>query len=129
MRICVPSDGDEGVEAALNPHFGSAPWFTVVDTDTGDVEVIANPNRFHVQGQCHPVGALAGARVDTAVVSGIGARALARLAESGVRVYLTKASTVLDALVEVRAGALEEIDPASACAGRGEHGVHHHHAH
>ena len=40
MKICMPTEGDKGISEKLYAHFGSAPYFTVVDTETGDVSEI-----------------------------------------------------------------------------------------
>jgi predicted Fe-Mo cluster-binding NifX family protein len=31
MKICIPTHGDEGLEAAVAGHWGRAPFFTLVD--------------------------------------------------------------------------------------------------
>ena len=54
MKICVPTATDAGLEAPVFGHFGSAPFFTVVDTDDGKVEVIPNTNSHHAHGTCSP---------------------------------------------------------------------------
>jgi predicted Fe-Mo cluster-binding NifX family protein len=35
MNICIPTTDDEGLESKVCAHFGSAPAFLVVDTDSG----------------------------------------------------------------------------------------------
>lgn len=129
MRICVPTDGDEGLWATVHRHFGSAPYFSILDTSTGVVEVLPNPNRYHEHGHCHPVAALAGASLEAIAVRGIGRNALNRLAESGIRAYHTSALTVEQLLADARNGTLEAFDPAGVCGRREGHGAGHHHQH
>lgn len=37
MKICFPVQQDKGMESAVYHHFGSAPLFVVVDTDTNNI--------------------------------------------------------------------------------------------
>jgi predicted Fe-Mo cluster-binding NifX family protein len=127
MRICVPTETDEGTGAAVSRHFGSAPWFSVVDSVTGAVAAVANRHVDHDHGHCDPVGQLADLAPDIVVVAGIGGTALGRLAAAGIPTYLTRAATLGNVLAQVRAGGLEEIDPKDACrggAGAGHGGWH-----
>jgi predicted Fe-Mo cluster-binding NifX family protein len=127
MRICVPTESDGGTGAAVSRHFGRAPFFSVVDTVTGEVESVANQHDQHEHGKCDPVGQLAGLEPDAVVVAGIGGTALGRLAAAGIPTYLTTASTLGHVLSQVRAGGMKEIDPKSAC--RGGAGPGHGHSH
>ena len=76
-------------------HFGSAPAFIVVETDNNNnVTTINNKNQYHVHGACNPMKALNNQRIDAIVVGGIGAGALSRLKQLGIRAYQAHASTV-----------------------------------
>jgi hypothetical protein len=79
MRICIPITSDEGIESAVCEHFGSAPMFMVVDTQTGACRALTNHNAHRGHGMCHPLEALAAEAIDGFVVGGIGQNALARL--------------------------------------------------
>lgn len=126
MRICAPTDGDEGLWATVHPHFGSAPYFSVLDTESGAVEALPNPNRYHEHGHCRPVDALIDARLDAVAVRGIGRNALSLLADAGVAAYRTSALTVEQLLADARAGRLQAFDPTNVCGRREGHGHHHH---
>ncbi len=76
MKICFPSETDQGMKAALYGHFGSAPYFTIVDTESSRVEVHDNRGRVHAHGACLPAGALEGLGVEAVVCGGMGLRAL-----------------------------------------------------
>ena len=58
MTICLPTVSDAGLTARLSPHFGRAPFFTLVETETGNVEVVPNTHQHHEHGHCNPLGAL-----------------------------------------------------------------------
>ena len=87
MKVCFPVQTDEGIESQVYGHFGSAPFFIVVDTEEKDVQRIDNRDLHHIHGACNPIMALGGQRVDALVVGGIGGGALMKLNGMGVRVY------------------------------------------
>ena len=78
---------DHGLESTVFGHFGSVGYFLVVDVVSGAVETIANADRDHLHGQCQPLAALGGKKVDAVVASGIGGGALQKLLSSGIKVY------------------------------------------
>jgi predicted Fe-Mo cluster-binding NifX family protein len=120
MRICIPTATDQGIEAEVFGHFGSAPYFSLLDTDTAEVEVLGNDNQHHAHGQCSPMKQLSGAKFDAIVVRGMGRNAVARFAAANVPVMVTGARNLQDVLEEARSGSLRELDPAQACQGHGD---------
>ena len=42
MRICIPTLHGTGAADEVCEHFGSAPYFTILDTEGGEPEVIPN---------------------------------------------------------------------------------------
>lgn len=124
MNVCIPVTEDRGLASPVSPHFGSAPLFLVVDTDTGSCRAVANRNEHHDHGMCRPLSSLTGERLDGIVVGGIGRGALGKLQAAGLRVYRSEAPTVEAAVAALRAGTLPEVTPAEACAqhGNGPHG-------
>jgi predicted Fe-Mo cluster-binding NifX family protein len=115
MRICIPTHGDEGLGAEVAGHLGRAPFLTLVDTESGALDVIANAP--HQGGQCRPAAPLEGRGVDAIVCLGVGRRALATLETAGIRVLTTRASRVDEVLLALRAGAVREMSARDACAG------------
>jgi predicted Fe-Mo cluster-binding NifX family protein len=122
MNLCIPVLKDDGLESRLSGHFGSAPCFAIVDSETRACRVVPNANRHHGHGGCHPVAALAGLDVQGVLVGGIGAGALSHLQAAGLRVWKADGATVDAALAAFAAGAPAELTPAGAC-------VHHDHGH
>jgi predicted Fe-Mo cluster-binding NifX family protein len=123
MQICVPVDDDRGLDSAVCAHFGSAPLFMIVDTDSGQCRAIVNNNQHHGHGMCQPLAALAGEKLDGMVVGGIGGRALQRLEAAGTRVFLSQHATVRETVAAVQAGTLPAMTSQMACA---HHGHEHH---
>lgn len=116
MTICLPVTRDLGMDSPLSPHFGSAPLFLIVDSESGAHRTVSNGNRHHAHGMCSPLDALAGERVDGVVVGGIGGGALAKLNAAGIRVFFSAHPTVAEAVAAVRAGTLQPMTPELACA-------------
>jgi predicted Fe-Mo cluster-binding NifX family protein len=132
MNICIPITDDHGLDSAVCMHFGSAPAFLIVDTDSGSCRAVPNANQHHGHGMCAPLAALQGERIDAMVVGGIGAGAMGKLAAAGIPVHLAEHATVRETVDALVAGTLPVMGPDLACAHHGqgghhEHGEHHHH--
>ena len=72
MNICIPVNADEGLASPVCAHFGSAPFFMIIDTASGACRALPNGNQHHAHGMCQPLAALAGENLDAIVVGGIG---------------------------------------------------------
>ena len=72
MKLCFPVKEISDLESEVYGHFGSAPAFIVIDSDTKAVTVVNNSDQHHAHGMCNPVGALEGREVDVVIVGGIG---------------------------------------------------------
>ncbi len=123
MRVCVPTKNDAGMDAFIHEHFGSAPFFTLIDTDTEEVKVIGNSNSHHSHGTCHPMSQLSKFKIDAVVCRGMGRRAVDRLNADGVKTLISDATNVRGAVGQIADGVAEEINPSKACHGHG-HGEH-----
>jgi predicted Fe-Mo cluster-binding NifX family protein len=122
MRICVPTIDDQGLEARPNDHFGSAPYFTLVDTETDEVRVIANPGAQHEHGQCRPLRWLTPEGLDAVVCRGMGRRALANLKREGIDVFISPRPYVSQAVNAVLQGEATRLTSVDACHGGHGHG-------
>ena len=121
MRLCFPTVDDGGVNARLSPHFGSAPFFTLIDDGTRRSEVMTNHKAAHRHGACMPVDDLRQRGVDAVICRGLGARALAHLRTMGIPVLVTERWDVAGALSDFDAGALTTMPDHQACRGHGHH--------
>jgi len=126
VNICIPITDDQGLDSPVCAHFGSAPAFLLVDTDSGVCRAVANTNQHHGHGMCAPLAALQGERIDAIVVGGIGAGAMGKLAAAGITVHLAKHATVRETVEALLAGALPEMRPDMACGLHGQGGGHGH---
>lgn len=124
MNICIPVNEDQGIASPVCAHFGSAPFFMIVDTENGTCRALANRNQHHAHGMCQPLAALQGENLGGIVVGGIGMGALNRLMTAGVQVYRAQHPTVEMTLAAFRAGELGTMTAEAAC---GHHGQGHGH--
>lgn len=121
MRLCLPTVHDHGRTALLSDHFGSAPYFTLVDTESGITDVISNHHAEHAPGSCDAARSIAGHNVDAVVCLGLGRRALAKLESAGIPVFAADASTVAGAVEAFEAGRLRRMSAQAACGGGHRH--------
>ncbi len=119
MRLCMPTINERGLTARLSPHFGSAPYHTFIESDTGEASVLVNEHARHEHGRCDPLKGLMGRGVDAVVCRGLGLRALSALNGAGIQVLVTDRWTVGDALEVFREGGLTSMSPEAACEGGG----------
>jgi len=128
MKLCIPTLDDRGLEGTPSDHFGSAPFFTFVDSDTGEVQVERNGGAHHVHGACRPLDFLGTRTLDAVLCRGLGKRAFARLQGGGISVYVTLEADVAATVEAFKGGRLRQLTTDEACHGHG-HGHSHHHAH
>jgi predicted Fe-Mo cluster-binding NifX family protein len=126
MRICIPTEDEGGLQAQVCGHFGSAPFFTLVEVESGAVEVVGNqPPGGRSHGACAPLDGLSAHSIDAMVCQGIGRGAILRLQERGIRVLIAgpelgqRVEEVVEAL---NRGRLRDASPLDACEGHGQGG-------
>jgi predicted Fe-Mo cluster-binding NifX family protein len=121
MTICMPTSGNRGLSEEVYNHFGSAPYFTIYDTNTKEVVVLENNNEHHEHGMCRPLDVIAGHKVDAILTSGMGRRAVQVLNDGGIKVFLLKGRDVGQAIKNFEADKLHELTVDNACGGHGCH--------
>lgn len=122
MKICFPIVTDQGLDSTVYDHFGSASLFIVVDNESGQISTINNQDTGHQHGACNPVSSLGGHSIDAVVVGGIGAGAVAKLQQAGIKVFKAQTATVGENLTLLQNGGFNQSLSAS-CGG------HHHQGH
>jgi predicted Fe-Mo cluster-binding NifX family protein len=126
MNVCFPVARNEGLQSKVYGHFGSAPLFVVVDTESGEVREVLNRDQHHTHGACQPVRALGGEAVDAVVVGGIGAGALNGLTGAGLDVFRAEGATIAENISRLKTDSLPRWTPGQVCAGHGHgHGCGH----
>jgi predicted Fe-Mo cluster-binding NifX family protein len=117
MKLCIPTMNDTGLEGFPSDHFGSAPFFTFVDSDTGEIEAVPNGGANHVHGACRPLDFLGTRQVDAILCRGLGKRAYAKLQAGGIDVFVTLEKDVAGTLEAFKAGRLRQLASEEACHG------------
>jgi predicted Fe-Mo cluster-binding NifX family protein len=120
MKVCFPVSKVEGLESEVYGHFGSAPAFILVDTTNDNVTTINNGDQHHEHGMCNPVKALNNQHVDVLVVAGIGAGALTKLNQQGIKVFRAQAQKVKENIKLLKDHILTEFTMQHTCAGHGQ---------
>jgi predicted Fe-Mo cluster-binding NifX family protein len=117
VKIAIPVTESDGLGSEIYDHFGSAPYFAIIESDDRTVQLISNANAEHKHGACSPMMALASKHIDAVIVKGIGRNAFIKLHSAGIRVYTSDASTVGIAMDKLVSGELEEFDVNRTCEG------------
>ena len=115
MKICIPTLGDKGLDEAVSPHFGTAPTFTIVDSETGEAEAIPNTSS-HMGGTKLPPELLAEKGVNVMLCSGLGMRAIQLFRQFGIEVYMGAEGAVRDAFEAWKNGSLRPATDLDGCA-------------
>ncbi len=124
MRIAVPTAGRGGMGEQVAGHFGMAPTYTIVDTETGEVEVVDNTSH-HMGGTVHPPVVVANAGADAILCGNLGGHAIELFDKYGIEVYVGASGTVQDAIGAWERGQLTGPSPDHECGHDCDHDHHH----
>ena len=114
MKLAVTSQGVE-LNSPIDPRFGRAKYFLVVDTETDETHAVDNTMNLNAaQG----AGIQAGRKVidlgAEAVITGhVGPKAFATLQAGGVSVFIGATGTVADAIEQFKSGNLKLTQSAT----------------
>lgn len=121
MKICFPVAEANGMESEVHGHFGSAPAFVVVETEGNDVKTIQNPDQQHQHGSaCNPLQKFNNHEIDALVVAGIGAGALNKLNQAGIRVFQAVSPSLRENIRLLESQGLPEFTVSQCCPGHGQ---------
>ncbi len=114
MKIAISSSG-QTADSQVDPRFGRAAFFIVVDTDTGAFEAHDNVlNLDAVQGTGIQAARCVVNLGAGAVLTGhVGPKAFAALQAASVKIFVGTAGSVLEALEQYKAGQLGEASKAT----------------
>ena len=114
MKVAITSQGLD-MNSAVDPRFGRAKCFVIVDTETGDFASHENSqNLAAVQG----AGIQAGRNVidldvEAVITGNVGPKAFSALQAGNVKIYIGASGTVADAVEQFKAGKLECVSKAN----------------
>ena len=108
MRIAISSQGKE-LNANLDPRFGRAGYFIIVDPETMAFEVVENSQNLNLaQGAGIQAGkTIADNNVDVLITGHCGPKAFKVLKGAGVKIVTGAGGTVADAIAQFNSGELE----------------------
>jgi predicted Fe-Mo cluster-binding NifX family protein len=115
MKVCVPVQENKGLESVAYNHFGSAPYFLIIDLENEEIKAINNGDAHHEHGMCQPLKALGGEKVDAILVGGIGAGALMKLNAQGVKAYRVEEGTVAQNIEAFKKNQLPMFSVQNSC--------------
>jgi predicted Fe-Mo cluster-binding NifX family protein len=113
MKLAVSSQGGS-LQSPLDPRFGRAKYFILLDTETGAFSAVDNSvNLNAAQG----AGIQAARRVvelgaDALITGHVGPKAFSTLQAGGIRIYAGASGTVAEAIEQFKAGKLEAASSA-----------------
>jgi len=109
MRVIVTSTGST-IDSQMDPRFGRAEYFLIVDTDTMKTTAMDNASR-HASGGAGIAAAQAviDARVDALVTGHLGPNALNILRDTKISLYEGVPATVAENLNQLKAGQLKTV--------------------
>jgi predicted Fe-Mo cluster-binding NifX family protein len=113
MKLAVSAQ-DQQLSSSVDPRFGRAQYFLVVDTDSGNWQAVDNQQNLNApQG----AGVQAGKNVtelgvDAVITGHVGPKAFTALTAGGVAVYTGATGTVAEAVEQLKAGQLHRSSKA-----------------
>jgi predicted Fe-Mo cluster-binding NifX family protein len=108
MKIAVTAVG-EGMDAQVDPRFGRAACFALVDTETMSCESIANGNVAAAGGAgINAAKVVIDAGAEAVLTGNCGPNAERTLRAGKVKLYTGVSGTVAEAVAQFKAGALTE---------------------
>ena len=114
MKVAVTSQGLD-LDSLVDPRFGRAKAFILVDTETGEFSVHDNAQNLNaVQGAgIQAARTAADLGVEAVVTGNMGPKAFAALRAIDVKVYTGASGTVKEAVEQFKAGQLQSADKAN----------------
>ena len=111
MKVAISAQG-ETLQSSVEPRFGRAPYFILVDTETGSHQAVDNElNVAAVQGAgVQTAQFIAGQKANVVLTGHCGPKAFRTLEAAGIKVYVGMSGTVQQALAELEA---EKLTPTA----------------
>ncbi len=108
MKVAVSSQGSD-LDSQVDPRFGRAKGFVVVETETGELAFHDNTQNLNAaQGAgIQAARNVAELGADALVTGNVGPKAFATLQAADIKVYTGASGTVKDALAQFKAGQLQ----------------------
>ena len=112
MKVAVSATGDTP-ESAVDPRFGRAAGFVLVDTETGEHQAISNSQNLHAAQGAGIQAAQTVSRFspDYVMTGHCGPKAFRALEAAGIQVVVGVEGSVAEAVEKLKAG---EVEPSKS---------------
>jgi len=112
MKLCITATG-QNLDASVDPHFGRARFFLLIDSESGELRALENSPGAHGAG-VQAAQQMVDQQVETLITGSVGPNAFRGLDAAGINILVSAEGTVRDALASFRAGTLyTAIGPTS----------------
>ena len=130
IRIVIPVEDQNGLEAQVAAHFGRAPYFAVVDFENGKILAVKTvPNTGeHQGGSGHPHENLLALKPNVIVAQGMGPGGLTSFRSNKVIVLKANSNSVKQIVESFKEGKLAELEAGCEHAYHQEQGHVHGHS-
>jgi len=119
VRVAVSASGPS-LDSNVDPRFGRCPCFVIVDTETGEHEVLDNASVAASQGAgIATAQMIAGKQVSAVLTGNCGPNAYQALSAAGIDVISGVSGTVSDAVAAFKAGRYRPSPKANVAAHHG----------
>ena len=114
MKVAITSQGTD-MNSAVDPRFGRAKYFVVIDTETGELSAHDNTQNLNaVQGAGIQAGKnIINLGVEAVITGNVGPKAFTTLQAGQIKVYTGATGTVSNAVEQFKAGTLECVSKAN----------------
>ena len=114
MKIAVTAKQNKGIDSEVDPRFGRANYFAVLDTKSMEIDFIQNTAAETSSGAGVMAAQLIADQKVSAVISGsFGPKAFNTLNTAGIKLYSSKGSTIKEVVEQYNKGILEQVTAAS----------------
>ena len=113
MKIAISSSG-KTLDSAVDPRFGRAEYFIIVDPETMDFEVVENSQNLNLpQGAGIQAGkTIADNNVEALITGHCGPKAFKVLQAAGIKIMTGASGKIADAIAQYRNGELDNATQA-----------------
>ena len=115
MKIALSATGPN-LDADVDPRFGRAAYFIIVDTDTGEFEAIDNSANVMAGGGAGVQSSqvVAGKKAEYVLTGNVGPNAFQGLNAAGIKIITGVSGTISVAVNHFKAGKFSTIDAPTA---------------
>lgn len=122
MKIAITATGAD-LQSQVDPRFGRAQYFIIVDPDTMEFEALENSSLSAAHGAGIQAGQLMSSKDVSVVITGsVGPNAFQTLTAAGIQIFQSPGGTVQQAIEAYKNGELQHLTHAGPAHGGTEKG-------